>query len=185
MPSLIAHLSMGLFLWFWFRRSMGTFWTSIPRGAWMLLGLFLFLSMIPDLDALVGMITGDMGRFHNQQSHSLFIGAVVAILFALIASRMIREVSLRKWFFLTLGCYEIHILMDYVCYGRGVRILWPVIPDRFPAPVEIFNGLHWSYGWWHPAHLTTIKEELLFAIILLGITAAGVWVGKQISKNKR
>ncbi|NIV75262.1 MAG: hypothetical protein GWN37_10615, partial [Gammaproteobacteria bacterium] len=45
-------------------------------------------------------------------------------------------------FLLTLVCYELHVLLDYLTVGRGVMLLWPLSAERFAPPIYLFYGLH-------------------------------------------
>lgn len=170
MPSPIAHISMGCFLWFWLRRRMNGVWQTFKMGPVLLFGLFVFFSVAPDLDAVMGIITGDLGKYHNQQSHSLLFGLGVTLLLAAVLAKLFKAVPFRRWVLLMTTGYLTHIIMDWFCYGRGVKLLWPLTNHRFQAPLEIFGGFHWSQGWWHPRHLYTAAEELLFGLLLFAVS---------------
>jgi inner membrane protein len=171
MPSPIAHLSVGYLLYRFFERRAVPFrreashWQSVAG-----LAAFLFLSMAPDLDAVVGILTGQLGRYHNQWTHSLASCAVASLGGALLL-RSQRRWRLAHCIGAAFACYGLHILMDTLSYGRGVMLLWPLSEARFLSPVLIFVGLHWSHGLWSPAHLLTALNEALFIAILLAIIA--------------
>ncbi|MCC5847014.1 MAG: metal-dependent hydrolase [Verrucomicrobia bacterium] len=174
MPSPVAHFSMGAFLWFFLKDHMGAGWqrTRLPR--WTLLGLFLLFSILPDFDAVLGILAGDMYRFHNQQSHSIFFGILVSAVLAVGLHALLRvmsfarfpEVSRKKWIFVICLSYQLHLLMDLFTHGRGLRLFWPLTSERVPAPVELFVGLRWSKGIWSSAHWLTLANELLFSLCL-------------------
>jgi hypothetical protein len=54
--------------------------------------------------------------------------------------------------------------MDYFTWSRGVMAFWPLMPDRFSAPVVLFYGFHWSQGWVSPRHLWTLLTEAPVAV---------------------
>ena len=162
MPSPIAHLTAGYVLYALSR-------THQPQPALArigpvpgLLAITAGLSLLPDLDSVVGVLAGDFGRFHNNLTHSLLVGAAVALLFGAVM-RAVRGGGFWFWFGVALAAYELHVLMDWTTYGRGVMALWPLTSARFQAPVFLFYGLHWSQGWLSVRHLWTLATELAFA----------------------
>lgn len=121
MPSPIAHAAIGYLIYRGFR-------SQLPREASNRVGpvphlliAVLVLSLLPDVDAVPGILAGDLGRFHNQFSNSLFIGIGVALGVGVLVWLINRSAFL-TWFFLALVCYEVHILMDYPTVGRGVML---------------------------------------------------------------
>jgi len=132
----------------------------------LLFGAAIFLSLLPDADSAFGILFGDFGKYHNNLSHSLFVGLAVAVVAGAIVS-WLTKARYRLGFLFALLCYELHVLVDYFTFGRGVMLFWPITSARFQAPFKIFYGLHWSYGVWHPAHLLTLANELSFAALLV------------------
>jgi inner membrane protein len=166
MPSPIVHLAAGYAVY----RTV-THVNATPRPDVVVLGAALGLSLLPDLDSVLGILLGDFGRYHNSQSHSLILGAVVAVLAGLIAA----AAGLRRpvlWFGLTLACYELHIVLDYFTWGRGVMAWWPLTPERFSSPVRLFYGLHWSEGFVSVRHLVTLATEVPVAALTLFVARA-------------
>jgi inner membrane protein len=168
MPSPIAHLSAGYVIYRFMRRKLSPETLALSGTGLLLLLICLFFSMAPDLDALLGFSTGDMGRYHNQWSHSIAFAIAVAALAAVIMRRW-KGSSFRSWLALFLACYGTHILMDFFTYGRGVRLFWPVDPARCKPPHSFFGGLRWSEGFFSSAHINTAIEELSFAAIIIGL----------------
>jgi hypothetical protein len=166
MPSPIAHLSVGYLLYRFFMKRL-----SFRRNnlAWffpvLLLGGFMFLSMAPDLDSVVGLLTNQMGRFHNNWTHSIVICIAISVIGAVVMNLIVRNFTL--CLAATFSCSSLHIIMDFFSYGRGVMLLWPLTDHRFKPPFYIFMGLHWSEGVWCPLHLLTLVNELLFVAILI------------------
>jgi inner membrane protein len=167
MPSPIIHLTAGYAVY-----SVASHVTARPRPDPVLLGAAMGLALLPDFDSALGILFGDFGRFHNSQSHSLIVGAGVALATGLL----LLAVGHRRpalWFAVTLACYELHILLDYFTWGRGVMAWWPLTDERFSSPALLFYGLHWSQGFVSSRHLVTLLTEMPVAIAML--TAVRMW----------
>ena len=168
MPSPIAHLTAG-YAAYALARAYAPKLTlgrvgPIP-GLLLLTGGF---SLLPDLDAVAGVLLGDFGRFHNNLTHSLFMGLAVALAFGALM-RWQRGSGFWYWVALAGLCYELHIVMDWMTVGRGVMALWPFASQRYQAGNPLFYGLHWSEGLFSPRHLLTAATELVFAVLVLGL----------------
>jgi len=142
-----------------------------PRSP-LLLPAAIFLSLLPDADAVAGVLLGDMGRYHNNFMGSPLFGVLAAVIVA-GALRLLAGAPFGFWFGLGLLCYELHVLMDYLTVGRGVMLLWPLSAERFSPPVNLFYGLHWSEGLLSRRHLWTLLTELAFAFVLVGLLELG------------
>jgi membrane-bound metal-dependent hydrolase YbcI (DUF457 family) len=105
---------------------------------------------------------GDFGRYHNNVTHSVFVGLAAALGFGLWL-RWRGKPNAKTWFILALICYQLHILMDAATISRGVMALWPLSSSRYRFPVPLFYGFHWSEGLISVKHLVTLTTELLFA----------------------
>jgi hypothetical protein len=126
------------------------------------------LSLLPDLDILIGLPLGDPGRFHNLQMSSLFAGMVLALLVGIIA-RMLGAGFLR-WSLFAVACYSLHLIMDSLTGGDGVMLFWPFSDAPIASPIRLFFGLQWSSGLWSWEHLLTLLSESLFAgLVVLGV----------------
>jgi membrane-bound metal-dependent hydrolase YbcI (DUF457 family) len=174
MPSPIAHSAAAYLL---YRRARRTRPDPPPEASFgtrllselTLLGTLLFLSLLPDLDSLVGLLAGDFGAYHNGGSHSFFAGFVVAVLVGMVAALTgrVRFHVAAAWTFVA---YTIHVVMDYLTVGRGVMLLWPFDDGRLTPPMHAFYGLRWSEGWWTSDHLLTLVNELgWLALVLLAV----------------
>jgi membrane-bound metal-dependent hydrolase YbcI (DUF457 family) len=166
MPSPIAHLTAGYALY-----ALSRAHQSEPAPGQIgplpgLLAVTVGFSLLPDLDSIVGVLAGDFGRFHNNLTHSLLVGAAVALVFGAVM-RAVRGGGFWFWFGVALASYELHVIMDWTTYGRGVMAWWPLTDARFQAPVFLFYGLHWSQGWLSTRHLRTLATELAFATVSL------------------
>jgi membrane-bound metal-dependent hydrolase YbcI (DUF457 family) len=114
----------------------------------------------------------DLGRFHNGWTHSLIAGLGVSVIVASLAWTKGRAAA-EKWFFITLLCYGLHVMMDYLTVGRGVLALWPLSLERYAFPIKLFYGLHWSDGWLSVQHVWTVITELGFVVALGTIAYTG------------
>jgi len=170
MPSPLAHATMGYLVY----RS----WPEgrSPTGSVRLLGMSALLpaavglSLLPDADAAIGILAGDLGSYHNQLMGSPAFAVLAAVAVGLAARGL--GGSFGRWFALGLVCYQLHVLMDYLTIGRGVKLLWPLSGERFSPPFELFYGLRWSDGLVSVRHLWTLASEVLFAAV-----AWGLWRG--------
>ena len=83
MPSPISHTTIGLLVYKKFiNRS-----ENISKNSTIdtpLIIIIVVLSMLPDLDTIPGFIAGNLKRFHNSESHSLFVAAGIAFLGAIL-----------------------------------------------------------------------------------------------------
>ena len=141
------------------------------------------LSLLPDLDSIVGVASGDFGRFHNNITHSFAFGAMVALLVATLMVFVEGKRAGVAWFLFAFVCYSLHVVMDYFTAGRGVMALWPFLPDRFGSPVCLFRGVKWATGLWSSQHLLTIMNELIFVAALALAMAVIVRFRRTESKD--
>jgi inner membrane protein len=163
MPSPIAHAAAGYLIY----RIRGK---ENKNSRWRLRLLLaaLFFSLLPDADFLPGLLVGDVGRFHNQGTHSILAAIVVAAA-AGLAARLWGGRA-RLWAGTALVSYGMHVVMDMFTYGgRGVKLFWPLSAQRFESPVALFIGARWSEGLWNPEHLVTLYSELVFTGVILFI----------------
>jgi membrane-bound metal-dependent hydrolase YbcI (DUF457 family) len=173
MPSPIAHLAAGYAIYLISR-------TSSPQRALRPVGpfpgLLVFtagLSLLPDIDSVAGLLSGDFGRFHNNLTHSLLVGWGIALTVGVLMNWR-RGSGFWYWMILTALCYNLHVIMDWTTTGRGVMALWPIMAQRFLAPVTLFYGLHWSEGLVSERHLITLATELGFVALVLS-ALHGLW----------
>ncbi len=124
------------------------------------------LSLVPDVDAVPGLVAGDIRFFHNAAMSSLAAALIVSLIAAGVFSWKYRF-SLLFGFAVAFVSYATHLLMDFFTAGRGVMLLWPFVTERFVSPVKLFYGLHYSDGLLSPRHLWTVLTEMMFVIGLL------------------
>ncbi len=164
MPSPIAHAAVGVAVHRLYRNRAANDSDRQPSFAGSLIFALVF-SLMPDLDFVPGLLLGDLGRYHNTVSTSIFTGMAVALAVA-AAAWFVRRHQVLYWASLALICYELHVIMDYFTIGRGVMLFWPLSTERFQAPAKLFYGLHRSDGLVSVRHIWTLISELLFVAIL-------------------
>lgn len=171
MPSPIAHSATG-FVISRIATRMGTpTLSSVNPHAVILVAVG--LSLLPDLDSVLGLLLGDFGRYHNNASHSLFVGLAIAVVVGLLAVSSGRAGFLQG-FFVALACFQLHVIMDFFTVGRGVMAFWPLTAQRFSSPLPLFYGLRWSDGWFSQRHLWTVLTEVPFAVAI-AFAACRLW----------
>jgi len=167
MPSPIAHAAMGFALYQVTRRAMKEGEEKPIVGPITgLMTVTVGMSLLPDMDLIAGVLTGDLGQFHNNVTHSLVFGLAVALVFGALAWAFNRRGFLR-WFLIALLCYQTHIAMDFFTPGRGVMLLWPIMPDRYEPLFHLFYGVHWSEGVASVRHAWTVLTEAAFALLVI------------------
>lgn len=166
MPSPIAHVAAGYAVYALSRRTspghplkpIGPFPGRLAFTA--------TLSLLPDVDSIAGLLSGNLGRFHNNLTHGLIFGLGVAVSVGLLMHWR-SGAGFGFWTALAGLCYALHVIMDWATLGRGVMALWPLTEERYLAPVILFYGLHWSQGLTSGRHLVTLATELGFVGLLL------------------
>jgi inner membrane protein len=165
MPSPITHLAAGYAV---FQVAKKFLPVQVPGKFRHISGLLIFtsiLSILPDMDSILGILFNDFGRYHNQGSHSLLVGLFVAILAGGMI-RIVRKGSFREWFLVAWLAYESHIILDFFTWGRGVMLFWPITLERFKSPVLLFYGLHWSDGLLSLSHIVTLITEIALILVV-------------------
>lgn len=119
----------------------------------------IFLSNLPDLDALLGILLKDMRRFHNNITHSIFTGLAVSVLASVVRPSSTLHVFLH---------YILHLLTDLLSRNkRGLMLFAPISKRRYHLPITIFYGFRWGSGIFSANHLWTLATELLFSLLVL------------------
>ena len=168
MPSPLAHITAGFVIYRIFRNKFEENKRTDVRPFSVFLIIVVFISILPDMDSIFGLVMGDLGRYHNNGTHSLAVSLVIALMFGLVIRRVF-QYPFGKWFITALLAYETHIIMDYFTIGRGVMLFWPFSDTRFSSPVLAFYGFHWSDGLVSSRHLVTFFTELVFFAIIFSI----------------
>lgn len=150
----------------------------------LLLAYSIGISLLPDVDAIFGILAGDFGRFHNNGTHSLVLGSAIALVIA-GAIWIKRRSGFVSWFTLTFLSYGSHVVLDFFTYGgRGVMLLWPFSAQRFESSLKLFYGVRWSEGFLAVEHLWTLATELLFVVLAISLFQLAWWkrVGKRAGR---
>lgn len=162
MASPLGHLAAAAAVYLGFRRKLWPAEDSArPRNVLRKTTAFAaaaFFSLLPDSDASLGIFFGDLGKYHNNLTHSLFVAVAVAAVAAIPLSRLLHTQT-HLAFRLALLSYGVHIVMDFFTVGRGVMLFWPLTDERFQAPVKLFYGLHWSQPGDIRSHIITLMNE--------------------------
>ena len=164
MPSPFAHTTAGYIIYRYYKRMLPGEQARFINLPIQLL-IIAAISLLPDMDTLPGLILGDMERFHNNASHSLFVGLLAALILSVLFSRVYKS-PMKVWFTVALISYELHVLMDYFTGGRGVMLFWPFTSARFNSPIELFFGVQWGLGYLSIWHLWTILTEAIFFLFI-------------------
>lgn len=163
MPSPIVHAAAGYAVY----RQHGKRQPEVQRKTERCLPFIVVMAALaPDLDFLAGVIHGQIRRFHNQGSHSIFTGIGFSFLVGLAGRLSGRE--FKVWMLPALAAFESHIILDFFSGGlRGMMLLWPFSRKRYKFPLKLFYGVKWDRRLVSLAHLWTIFTE--FAFLLMGL----------------
>ncbi len=173
MPSPIAHIAAGsLVAW-----AAKSFSSRIPKSAGLWAACIL-LSLAPDLDLIPAFATGDIAHYHNQWTHSLVFGLGFSLLAGALLTKCWR-INYFRCFVISLACYYLHIGLDLVTPGRGIRLLWPFSDARLCVTPPLFYGVRWSEGFISHHHLITLASELLIVSALFGV----IWLLAKLLKR--
>jgi len=176
MPSPLAHAVAGYFIYRGFRNDGGGTTSSRFGPVPKLLAATVALSLLPDADAVLGILANDIGKYHNNMANSIAFAVTTSLVLATVI-RLIRRSGFRRWFGIAFASYLAHIVMDYLTLGRGIMLAWPFVSDRFQPPINLFFGLRWSEGLISSSHLITVATE---AALLAGV----VLVAKLMSRRR-
>lgn len=164
MPSPIAHLAVGAAVATGFTRDIND-----PVQRRFIWGAAFFFSLAPDLDVIPGLIAGNMVLYHNQISHSLFFGIAACLLatgiFGFFFRRFFDWWSYPRITSVALLSYSLHLVMDAMTLGPGVKLLWPFTDERFSISLHLFYGVRHSEGLFSPSHLITIGSEVVIMLV--------------------
>jgi hypothetical protein len=99
----------------------------------------MIISLAPDLDGL-GLLFGKFVylRYHHVLCHNLAFGILSSLLLSLLSSQRLKS------FFLYLGLFHLHLLMDYLGSGPG----WPVVYFYPFSNWRWVNEKGWAFNGW-------------------------------------
>ena len=184
LPSPIIHTTVGYVIYRFFKNRVPEKFNKRDASLPLVLIFAIGFSLLPDFDSVAGVLAGNFGRYHNNITHSLVAGVLVAFIFA-IAARMTLKSGFWIWFVIfTLG-YSLHVLMDFLTFGeRGIMLFWPLSLERFESPVKLFYGVRWSADLLSPVHLNTLVNEFVF-VSLVGVILLIIGRKKTATSNER
>ena len=179
MSSPIAHGSLMFAAWPAVRSRMDPCLSRTRRaliGCAMLVGL-----MAPDADLVLGLWypTRALSDYHNGPTHSLFVALAFALTFALVCRAVVRL----PWRFLCIlgaALYGSHVILDWLTWGRGVQMFWPITETRFKAPVSLLMGVRHSVGAPVTTHMLTVANDLVFGLAVWWVSR---WVWSRRARS--
>ena len=113
------------------------------RKIWRLGVFCIFGANSADLDFVPGLFIGDINRYHQTVSHSLFAAALFGVMSAWLAPYL-GETRLRVG---TMGfsAYASHLFLDFLVVDErpplGIPMFWPFMSDHFIAPWPLLMGI--------------------------------------------
>jgi len=163
MPSPVGHTLAGYFIYESERKIEDPF-------DWKKMGIFVFVSNLPDMHYVPALLLGNVDRFHYPFLHSFCLGGIVAgCVYSVLKIKKSREALYwgRTCFFL----YSAHILLDYLCKNNypsdGLVLFWPFSDDNYTAPIHLFADLQ-------KGHLGQIFSWFNFSKVLKEILVLSV-----------
>ncbi len=184
MPSPIAHCSLVFGLLPPIERRIQPSLSNSQRRA--LIAALIGALLAPDLDILFGPLTGaPLMTYHNGPTHSLILAPLFGLLCAGLAWGGLRRGMAVCGVVGTLA-YAGHVLLDAVCWGRGVLMFWPLSESRFGGPPYLFMGVRHSKGLFVVDHLLTLLNELAF-VTAIWLAAWGLqrWQRRRESMDRQ
>ncbi|MDR0992992.1 MAG: metal-dependent hydrolase [Verrucomicrobiota bacterium] len=174
MPSPLIHLAAGGMAACAAARSP---WNGAE--VWKVLVFCLVFTLAPDLDVLPGFWGVELSSVHNQASHSLVFGLVCCLGFAWLGKGWLNNWPFGRLFGLLAVVWGLHLLLDWMTWGRGVMLLWPFSMHRFSSPIPVFYGVRYSEGLFSSLHWITLGTEAAFLVL-----AWGLWRGWRTWKRR-
>ena len=177
MPSPLFHLATGVASGLCYPKKHPE--RRLPLRLW---GLVIFASIAPDLDVLVGMISGDPNSFHGRHMHSYGAAVVFGLVMGVIFGGS-QRLRITLW---TMGTYAVSVTLDiFSVDGRppyGVPLLWPISDQSIISPVSLFRSFRHGGNGATPEqffdeifsvhNIFTLSVELALAVVLIGLIFA-------------
>lgn len=167
MPSPVGHLLVGASTY-----AVGGAPGARARGVF---ALVLAASLVPDLDFVPGMLTGDLRAFHHGVSHSLIAAVVFGALVYAMARWATPDVAARAAVLATTA-YALHVMLDLVSVteGRGVPLFWPVVRGELGMNVGLFG--HFRYGDVHEGVRMVARRENVSPVLREAVVLGSLFV---------
>ena len=183
MPSPIAHATAGYVIFQILKDRLPERWRTLRQGGWLVLGAVICLALLPDLDAIPGVLSGNLKRYHNNLTHSVLLALPVGLAVAALARRF-RIGSARWWFAAAFLGYALHVGMDYLTWGRGVMAFWPLTAARFRPAAFAFAGLGWNDPLSSSRHWLTLQNEFAFTLVTLLLTVLATRLRRRCAPGR-
>ena len=140
MPLPIAHSTIGFASYF---ATKGKNLEGPPRQEIFLLGLCIFLSILPDMDFVSGIFFGEPGKFHHGISHSIAFCLIIALIsYSLVNSRL-KGISRKRILACSLLSTLSHPILDYFSLDTskpfGLPLFWPFDTQYYMSYLSIFR----------------------------------------------
>lgn len=174
MPTTIGHSLFGLNLWAYENGKDRRDCVS-----------YIFLSCLPDIDLIPGILIGYPFIYHHQLTHSLLFAFIIGLLWSFLFYKQGYIYS----FFIAFGLICSHIFLDMMntrtvgAPGKGIMIFYPFSDLRFAFPWGFFTGVGLKDSWnifSVKAFNEYIKEVIIFSI---PIVIYFIWLKRVKNKN--
>lgn len=139
----------------------------LPPAGWS--AAIVLMLCLPDIDFLLGRVTGLEVLGHGGALHSLLFGVVAGVVFGAAASLATGRragADFARWVLIGTACVWSHLAMDFFTRGGGVMLFWPLWNERIGSPWPLFYGAHHSQPFAFHLHAITLSTELAFAAVL-------------------
>ena len=141
---------------------------AAPLPRWRAWATAAALAVAPDLDIVLGILTGERGEYHGTFTHSLLAVAVVGLLAWAMAGR--------RWGVLAAASYGSHLLVDLMDDRGETNVLlgWPFTMERPLAIARIFPNVPFERGEGIRGAVTSLFQPEIMEKLLVQ-TAAGAF----------
>jgi inner membrane protein len=169
LPSPIGHSLIGLIVFSRFKNK------SLKWNVYLIF-LVIFVSNLPDLDFLPGIVLGEPNRYHHGITHSFGFVVILSIFlyFLLKGKRYTKTNVVTIWFF---SLSSLHVFLDFFAKDTtvpyGEPLFWPIWRSYSYFPYSIFldirranDSFQFFPSLFSYHNFQAILIEILFAIIL-------------------
>lgn len=180
MPSPVGHTIFGLGIYILWCKNLRNWLKQLPLILWII-----FCANLPDFDLFIGLVTGDLTKYHQTYTHTLGFALIVSLATFLVLKIKVSK-SVYSITLLTFLAVFSNVLLDLFNYDSrvpiGVMLFWPfsnqyfrLMPIFYPVPhshpSDIFSPLFTN---------AVIREVMLLFIPLLAL----VWFKFKRSYGK-
>lgn len=181
MPSPVGHTLFGLGIYVVWCKNLRPWLTQLPLIIWVII-----CANLPDFDLFIGLVRGNLGKYHQGYTHTLgfaiVVGLTVYLVLKFLKSKNAFNISLLSFFIIFLHIF-LDIFNDDSNPPVGVRIFWPFsnqyfnsLPIFYPVPhsqlSDVFSG----------PFISAIMREIILLLVPLLILVYFKWK-KGYEKN--